>query len=124
VYALIKKLVEKKGIEEIYLGASHNLCMERARERLSELHADYHLKEVVVTNSIPQTDVFQALPFVSVRCLSDILTRVINWIHFNRSVVLSRKELRELREGVFRGEIISFDVPENAVNPLLREEEE
>jgi ribose-phosphate pyrophosphokinase len=124
VYALIKKLVEEKGIEEVYLGASHNLCMGRARERLLELHADYHLKEVVVTNSIPQTDVFQALPFVSVRCLSDIFTRVINRIHFNRSVVLSRKELRELRERVFRGKIISFDVPENAVNPLLHEEEE
>jgi ribose-phosphate pyrophosphokinase len=86
VYALIRKLVEEKGIEEVYLGASHNLCMEPARERLSELHTDYHLKEVVVTNSIPQTDVFQALPFVSVRCLSDTLTRVINRIHYNRSV--------------------------------------
>jgi DNA-binding NtrC family response regulator len=34
------------------------------------------------------------------------------------------KELRELREKVFRGEIITFDVPEDAVNPLLREDQE
>jgi DNA-binding NtrC family response regulator len=34
------------------------------------------------------------------------------------------KELRELREKVFRGEIITFDVPDDAVNPLLREERE
>ncbi len=86
VYALIKKLVEEKGIEEVYLGASHNLCMAPAAERLVELHSDYHLREVVVTNSIPQTDMFQSLPFVSIRCLSDTLTRVINRIHYNRPV--------------------------------------
>ena len=34
------------------------------------------------------------------------------------------KELRELRERVFRGEIITFDVPKDAVNPLLREKGE
>ncbi|MBM3240120.1 ribose-phosphate pyrophosphokinase [Candidatus Poribacteria bacterium] len=86
LYELIKKLVEEKGIEEIHLGASHSLCMERARERFVALHADYHLKEVVVTNSIPQTDEFLALPFFSVRCLSDTLARTINRIHYNRSV--------------------------------------
>ena len=86
VYKLIKKLVEEKGIEEVYLGASHNLCVGRARERLLALYTDYHLKEVVVTNSIPQTDEFQALPFVSVKCLSDTLSRTVNRIHYNRSV--------------------------------------
>jgi DNA-binding NtrC family response regulator len=34
------------------------------------------------------------------------------------------KELLKLREKVFRGEIITFDVPEDAVNPLLREDQE
>lgn len=86
VYALIKKLVEKKGIEEVYLCASHNLCMAPAAQRLVELHSDFHLKKVVVTNSIAQTDAFQSLPFVSVLCLSDTLTRVINRIHYNRPV--------------------------------------
>ncbi len=86
VYALIRKLVDERAIAEVYLGASHNLCMERARERLLELHANYNLKKVVVTNSVPQTIDFQALPFVSVRCLSDTLTRVINKIHYNREV--------------------------------------
>lgn len=84
VYALIRKLVEEKGISEVYLGASHNLCMERARERLLELHANYNLKNVAVTNSIPQTIDFQSLPFVSVRCLSDTLARLVNRIHYNR----------------------------------------
>ena len=86
VYSLIKKLVEEERIEKVYLGASHNLCMETARRRLLALHTDYHLEKLVVTNSIPQTEAFQALPFVSVRCLSDSLSRTINRIHYNRSV--------------------------------------
>lgn len=86
VYALIRKLVQEQGIEEVYLGASHNLCIGQARERLLALHTDYHLKEVIVTNSIPQTEAFKVLPFVRVRCLSDTLSRTINRIHYNRSV--------------------------------------
>jgi len=86
VHALIKKLVSEKGIEEVYVGASHNLCIGRARERLSDLYANHRLKRVIVTNSIPQTGEFQDLPFVSIRCLSDMLSRTINRIHYNRSV--------------------------------------
>lgn len=86
VYELIKALVEEKGIEEVYLGASHNLCLENAYERLLALHTDYNLREVIVTNSIPQNREFCALPFFSVKCLSDTLARTINRIHYNRSV--------------------------------------
>jgi len=86
VEALIKKLVAEKGIEEVYLGVSHNLCVGRARDRLMKLHDDYRLKKVIVTNSIPQTEEFLALPFVLVRCLSDSLSRTINRIHYNQSV--------------------------------------
>ena len=79
-------LIEEKGIEEVHFGVSHSLCVERARECFLALHADYYLKEVIVANSIPQTDEFLALPFFSVRCLSDTLARTINRIHYNRSV--------------------------------------
>ena len=84
VHALVKKLVAERDIAEVYLGVSHNLRMETARERLVDLHANFHLRQVVVTNSVPQTPAFAALPFMSVRCLSDILSRIINRIHFNR----------------------------------------
>jgi ribose-phosphate pyrophosphokinase len=86
IEAVVTGLVEQKGIEEVYVGVSHNLCKDGARQRLSDLHAGYHLQEVVVTNSIPQTQAFQTLPFSSVRCLSDSLARVIGRIHYNRSV--------------------------------------
>ncbi len=86
MHALVRKLVEEKGIEEVYLGVSHNLCVGKARERLIDLNANYGLKEAVVTNTIPQTTEFGSLPFVTVRCLSDTLARTINRVHYNRSV--------------------------------------
>lgn len=86
MHSLVKKLVEEKGIEEVYYGVSHNLCVGKARERLADLHENYGLKQVIVTNSIPQTAEFEELPFVKVRCLSDTLARTINRIHYNRSV--------------------------------------
>jgi ribose-phosphate pyrophosphokinase len=86
VEALIKKLVREKGIQEIYLGISHNLCVGAARDRLLELDASFNLREMTVTNSIPQTAEFRSLPFVSVKCLSDTLSRTINRIHHDRSV--------------------------------------
>lgn len=86
MYGLIKKLVNEKGIEEVHLGVSHNLCVGQARERLIDLHENHGLAEVVVTNSIPQTEQFLQLPFVTVRCLSDTLARTINRIHYNMSV--------------------------------------
>ena len=39
MHAFVKKLVEEKGVEEVYLGASHNLCMAPAPERLLDFHS-------------------------------------------------------------------------------------
>jgi ribose-phosphate pyrophosphokinase len=86
VEATIRKLVEEKGIEEVHLGASHNLCTKRAFERLSSLHDAYRLRDVTVTDSVPQTEAFRRLPFLTVRSLADALCRVINRIHYDRSI--------------------------------------
>lgn len=86
IYDLVRKLVTEKRIEEVYLGASHNLCLPGTRDRLAELHEQYALKEVFVTNSIPQSPEFTDLPFFKEHCLSDILSRVVNRVHYNRSV--------------------------------------
>jgi ribose-phosphate pyrophosphokinase len=86
VDACVRQLVKHKGIQEVYLGVSHNLCSERAFDRLSKLHSDYQLRQVVVTNTIPQTEAFRALSFLLERDLSDLLARVINRIHYDRSV--------------------------------------
>lgn len=86
VSEVARRLVEDKGIEEVYVGVSHNLCNPAARERLQELREGYGLQEVVVTNSIPQTDLFRSLPYLTVVDLSETFSRVINSIHYNRSL--------------------------------------
>jgi ribose-phosphate pyrophosphokinase len=86
VAAVVKKLMLEHEIEEVYVGASHNLCTEIGRQRLISLHKECGLREVVVTDSVPQTEAFQALPFFSVRSLSDSLSRTINRVHYAHSV--------------------------------------
>ena len=86
IFELVQKLVDEKGIERVFIGASHNLCLPGTRDRLQQLYDGYNLERVTVTNSIPQTKEFQELPFFHVRCLSEILCRTINRVHYNRSV--------------------------------------
>lgn len=85
-HTLVRLLVREKGIREVHLGISHNLCREEALLRLQELHRDYRLKRVVITDSIPQSGRYTKLPFLSIRSLADTLCRTINRIHYNRSV--------------------------------------
>lgn len=85
-YALIRRLIEETEIEEVHLGASHNLCLPAARERLEELHRAYHLQRVIVTNTVPQTEPFRSLPFLTVRDLSGIMADIIVRVHHNRPV--------------------------------------
>jgi len=77
VYKLIRSLYTEKGIEQIYLGVAHNLCLLPARDRLLDLYEHFGLKGVIVTNSIPQTEDFTTLPFIEVIDLSDILATKI-----------------------------------------------
>jgi ribose-phosphate pyrophosphokinase len=86
IYELAKKLANEKGIEEMYIGVSHNEGVGQAIPYLIELHEKYRLKKLLVTNSIPQSPGFLALPFVKVICLSDSLARTINRIHYGKSV--------------------------------------
>jgi ribose-phosphate pyrophosphokinase len=84
--ALVRTLVEQKGIEEIYLAVSHNLCTQAAYERLTTLHECFAVKQFMVTSTIPQTEEFASLPFIAIHDVSDTLCRVINRIHYNRPV--------------------------------------
>lgn len=68
-------------------------------------------------------DQYHAFDFVEKQTLDLNRLRKVIKAAFKR-VKGREKELRELRERVFRGEVITFDVPEDAVNPLLREKRE
>ena len=85
IEALVRQLAAE-GIEEVYVGASHNLCLPIAQRRLQILHDDYNLREVLVTNTIPQTDGFRDLPFLRIHDLSQTLADVVYRIHYNRPV--------------------------------------
>jgi ribose-phosphate pyrophosphokinase len=84
--ALTQKLAEETGIREIQIGISHNLCVPGALGRIREMREKYHLRRVLVTNSIPQTEEFRKLEVMKEICLSEILARTINRIHYDRSV--------------------------------------
>jgi phosphoribosylpyrophosphate synthetase len=86
VSSVVRVLVQKKGIQEVHLAASHNLCLGQAHRRLVALSERFHLQSFVATNSIPQTDRFQTLGFFSWRCLSEMLSETIGRIHHNLSV--------------------------------------
>jgi len=86
VHALIKELVAKKRIEEVYLGVSHNLCMKSAHERLLDLIKNDGLKEVIITNSIPQTEIFRKITNLSIRDISSVFSQVIWQVHHNLPV--------------------------------------
>jgi ribose-phosphate pyrophosphokinase len=86
VQAVSKILAREKGIEAIYLAASHNLCSNKAYERLIEMHEQYNLRHVYVTDSIPQQKRFTDLPFFTVYSIGSDLALTINRIHFNSSV--------------------------------------
>ncbi|MEJ2055889.1 MAG: hypothetical protein P8X42_18395 [Calditrichaceae bacterium] len=64
--SIITKLVKEKGIRDIYLGISHNLCSDKAYKSLTELYDKGCLKKVIVTDSIPQANKFVSLPFIKV----------------------------------------------------------
>jgi ribose-phosphate pyrophosphokinase len=86
IYAVVKKLVTEKKIKEVYVGVSHNLCTDSAFEYMSELHDRYRLRELIVTNTIPQTSKFKERTFLKIYNLADVLSLTINRIHYNRSV--------------------------------------
>ena len=83
VEAVIKKLSAEKGINTIWLGVSHFLGSSQAVERLIELHEDFGLEEVLVTDSVPAKKEFQELDFVKIISLKEPLADAIHCIHHN-----------------------------------------
>jgi ribose-phosphate pyrophosphokinase len=95
ISALIEHLVKDKGIEEVHLGVSHYLCMEKARERLNDLRAEVTLKNLVATDSIPQPEACLIDGFLQVRSISGPISEVIRRVHHNRSVTETPGIVRE-----------------------------
>lgn len=86
IFSLVEKLVAEKSIQEILVGVSHNLCLPVAIDRIREMFGKGWLKQIVVTNSIPQSEAFESLSFSRVEDLSRIFVGVINRLHYNYPV--------------------------------------
>ena len=86
VKAAISEVRKKTDVRELYLCASHHLCLPQTKELFSALAERSGLKNITVTNSIPQTNDFLSLPFFTMRSLSEIMARVINRVHYSRSI--------------------------------------
>jgi ribose-phosphate pyrophosphokinase len=81
VRELVTAIAQRATIGEIHLAASHNLCQPAALEILRELHARHRLASVAVSDSIPQTLEFLALPFLAVRPLAERFSRIVHAVH-------------------------------------------
>lgn len=86
VHEVITHIHAVSEIDEVVLAVSHNLCSKDALARLHELHRNYHLTRVIVTNSIPQSREFTTLPFLEVRSLAHAFFQAVYRIHTNQSL--------------------------------------
>jgi ribose-phosphate pyrophosphokinase len=89
VEAAIKKINEKKEIQEIWLGVSHFLGSLKAVERLRNLHQNFNLKGIYVTDSVPLTSGFTKLDFTQVVSIDQLLSETIISIHRNTDIELA-----------------------------------
>jgi ribose-phosphate pyrophosphokinase len=82
----VKALNTRYGIEETYAAISHAKVDARAIPGLIEAHEKHGLRELHVTDTIPQTDEFLSLPFVVLHSLAGRFATTINRLHYNQSV--------------------------------------
>jgi len=86
VEAVVKKLYKDYGIEKIWLGVSHFLGSSQAQERILELHESYGLEELIITDSVPATQEFLELNFVTTHSLAEPFAQAIYCIHHDLSL--------------------------------------
>lgn len=84
MFAVVEALQQQGALASVFVAASHNLCLEAARERLLALNERFGVEEVLVTNTIPQTRAFLEMPFVRVLHVAGVLAEIIYRVHHNR----------------------------------------
>ncbi|MCP4152072.1 MAG: ribose-phosphate pyrophosphokinase [bacterium] len=82
----VTKLHTDYGIEEIYVGISHLKLKEKYFAKLLEAHEKYGLKELHVTDSIPQVEELLQYSFIKRHSLDRKIASTINHLHYNQSI--------------------------------------
>jgi len=76
------QLVKCRGAKKIYVGATHGVFAEQAVEKLNASPID----EIIVTDTIPQTDQTAALRHLTVLSVAELLGEAVRRIHENESL--------------------------------------
>lgn len=84
--AHVKKLHELTEVEHIRVAANHGVFSEPALDRLKILQENYHLEELVITDSIRQPQQILDLPYLKVISTVDALALAINRCHYEESL--------------------------------------
>jgi len=74
------------GIEECYVAVSHLKVKREFLERFVRANREYGLKELHVTDTIPQSPELLQLDFVVTHSLAGMFAVTINRLHYNQSV--------------------------------------
>ena len=90
------QLYNNFGIKEIYIAISHMKMKKEYLPGLMEAHASCGLKELHITDTIPQIPEIKKLDFVKTHSIARRFAATINRMHYNFSV----SELHEEREKV------------------------
>jgi len=84
---LLIAVQKKYGYDAAYAGFTHGLLTDQAKERLLNLHKNYKLKKVIITDTVTQPpELLRELPFLEVKSLVPYLAKAINRIHYGTSL--------------------------------------
>lgn len=82
----VRLLHTEYGVEEIYAAVSHMKMREEYTHSIVELHEKFGLKELHITDSVPQTSQILELSFIRKHSLARRFASTINRLHYNQSV--------------------------------------
>lgn len=86
IISTIKSLKKNHGIEEIYAAVTHLKVKQEYLPEFVEAHEKFGLKELHVTDTIPQVPEFLKLDFVVMHPLAGVFASTINRLHYNQSI--------------------------------------
>jgi ribose-phosphate pyrophosphokinase len=81
-----ESLYKNYGIKEIYAAISHMKTKKEHLQRFVYAHLNYGLKELHITDTIPQIPELLELDFVTMHPLARRFAATINRLHYNQSV--------------------------------------
>jgi ribose-phosphate pyrophosphokinase len=82
----VKSLYKNYGVKETYAAVSHLKVKAEYLDRFVECHNKFGLKEVHVTDTIPQIKELLKLKFIVMHHLEGMFAATINRMHYNQSI--------------------------------------